>query len=103
VVFFIDFLGKMSEYSYNIVVNWVDFALKLPRYLRKTDGFWPKIGQIWVFSCTFFFVQHMKILRAALNFTIIFEVTARKKHGENIKKPKIHRKISHFLLYIGMS
>lgn len=81
-VFFINFLGKMSEYSYNIVVNWADFALKLPRYLRKTDGFWPKIGQIWVFSCTFFFVQHMKILRAARNFTIIFEVTARKNMGK---------------------
>jgi len=48
----------------------------------KTDGFWPKIGQIWVFSCTFFFVQHMKILRAARNFTIIFEVTARKNMGK---------------------
>nr|DAX23744.1 MAG TPA: hypothetical protein [Caudoviricetes sp.] len=54
----------------------------LPKYLRKTDGFWPKIGQIWVFSCTFFFVQHMKILRAARNFTIIFEVTARKNMGK---------------------
>nr|DAX38262.1 MAG TPA: hypothetical protein [Caudoviricetes sp.] len=61
---------------------WYENAVILPRYLRKTDGFWPKIGQIWVFSCTFFFVQHMKFLRAARNFTIIFEVTARKNMGK---------------------
>nr|DAM95142.1 MAG TPA: hypothetical protein [Caudoviricetes sp.] len=33
---------------------WYENAVILPKYLRKTDGFWPKIGQIWVFSCTFF-------------------------------------------------
>jgi hypothetical protein len=61
---------------------WYENAVILPKYLRKTDGFWPKIGQIWVFSCTFFFVQHMKILRAARFFTKIFEVTARKNMGK---------------------
>nr|DAD72783.1 MAG TPA: hypothetical protein [Siphoviridae sp. ctYBm1] len=35
-----------------------------------------------MFSCTFFFVQHMKILRAARIFTKIFEVTARKNMGK---------------------
>ena len=62
-----------------------------------------KLVKFGCLAARFFFVQHMEILRAARIFTIIFEVTARKKHGENIKKPKKHRKISHFPLYTGMS
>lgn len=31
-VFFIDFLGKMSEYSYNILGKLMDFDLKLVKF-----------------------------------------------------------------------
>ena len=77
-------------FCYNIMGNWVDFRVEMTRnllniariFLGKLMDFGLKLVKFRCLAARFFFVQHMKILRAARNFAIIFEVTARKNMGK---------------------
>ena len=50
-------------------------------------------------AARFFFVQHMKILRAARNFTKIFEVTARKTWGKHKKTENTQENLTFSIVY----